>query len=324
MKKLTVIVAISVIVLINTFSFVSAEANSPGPTEKIYVAYDSSKLLISSRYGNQYLWMKFAPCGPNYIFSLAGLYISKYQVPDLSKSYITMVDSCSDWIGPYSFVDRDYEPSGDQNFTGGWHIGIFNGKKVRTGYSKYVNLYINSKIVKYGFRGYCESAVVKVANYLKAHNTININKDALYEHIEYTITPRRIGVNVEFTALDNINILRYYGLQSLNYYWKGKVVYGNSPYEATSSSVSSDSGKKSLYPDVSTITVFTKDQNEFLEMGLDRSVGIGDMRYVGDEQPCAFTESYQKSYFSLAYGKEFLMSKNDKACWSGYYRFGTN
>ncbi len=326
MKRLAAIVIIFVFIFIfiNSLPMVFAEGNTSGSTEKIYIVYDSSKLLISSKYGDKYLWMKFAPCGPNNIFSLSGLYLSKYQEPDLSKTYSTMVSSCSDWIGPYSFVNKDYAPSRDQNFTGGWHSGIINGKTVRTGYSKYVNLYINSKIVKYGFKGYCESAVVKVANYLKAHNTVNINKDSLYEHVEYTITPCRIGVNVEFTALDNINILRYYGLQSLDYYWKGKVVYGNSQSEAASSSVSSNSGKKSLYPDVSTITVFTKDQGEFMEMGIDRSAGIGDMRYVGEDQPCAFTESYKKSYFSLVFGKEFLMSKNDKASWSGYYRFGTN
>ncbi|MDP4093302.1 MAG: hypothetical protein Q8920_08075 [Bacillota bacterium] len=320
LKKLQVFLFLAITVFIILTGNIYAD--NPDTGNKLYVNYSSSRLLISSKYGSHYLWMEFSSCGPNGLFSLSGLYLSKYFVPDMSVKYAVITKSSSDWTGPISMLDNDYKDTGIYGFTGGWHNVTVGKSLVPTAYTKYCNVYINSTAIKFGYKGSCDSVVIKVANLIKAANTVIPRKDSLYQHEEYKITPCKIEVNTELTALDNLTVKRYYGLQSINNYWKGLVSYNTGKASLKRSTVYSDSGPKSADPDVSRITIFSSNGSEYLQMGLDRSYGLGKMQYVASSIPCGFTESYGKSYFSLVYGMDLNMKKNETMGWKGYYKFG--
>ena len=60
--------------------------------------------------------------------------------------------------------------------------------------------------------------------------------------------------------------------------------------------------------------------NDYLEMKIDSSYGLGKLKYVSDTAPLMWCADYNKTYFNLVKGKDLILTKNDVIYWSGEYK----
>jgi hypothetical protein len=148
------------------------------------------------------------------------------------------------------------------------------------------------------------------------------NREILEQSIKYTLVNGMIDVNVTITALEDIVIERYYGLQTINNAYNGTVYYGNGDNSSGKGSFEkNNSGTKSSYPYVDKICVQSPDGTNSCTAWLDRNVGLGNLENLDPSKPAAFTESYGKSYFNLINGIPKDIEAGQSIVWHGGYIF---
>ena len=162
-------------------------------------------------------------------------------------------------------------------------------------------------------------------NYIQGYNTTGKNgsssREVLKETVNYVIYSGKIDIDLHIEALEDISIVRYYGLQTQNYSWKGTVTYinGTNQKVTADNSLQNNPGNKEEFPGVTTIRQSSVN-GDILEAWIDNQIGLGKYDYLKDNKPCAFTESYGKSYFDLVNGKELSLKKGEVIYLKGGYR----
>jgi len=208
------------------------------------------------------------------------------------------------------------------SFTG--TVGGNHGTSGDAGYSTARNIsatmYADGKIVTDGEIVNCDQVVLVVKNYISASNKIDITTgfkaDSLEETISYTITSNNIEVSVYLTALEDITINGYVGLQLTMDMFSGQVYYGDSANKYTHDgamhySVASPTfnGNKMIYSNSDNAIV------TYYNLGL----GLSDREYNPSGYPF-YMSTFGKLYGHLvANSSPLTLTKGNTAYYVGGY-----
>lgn len=205
-------------------------------------------------------------------------------------------------------------------FTGGWHG--YNGelKGSPTARTDSVEVYADDSLITHYANMKYNTLKIYVTNSLQGYNTTKPNGTGRYilkECVVYTINKASINVAVEITALEDIVIRKYYGLQTQNTAWTDSIEYIDVNGRCIGRFMGMEESKVNGYPQ----KIILKGKNNILTAWLDTNNGLGKREYVSDSRPQAFTLKYGKSYFSLVNGMYVKLKCGEKLNWAGGYIF---
>lgn len=171
----------------------------------------------------------FNKVGPSSIMQIAGYdklpNTEMYCSGDFTKARTHILQAGTDWMSPYKVIavnnaDGDGAGQGVNGYyTGGFHAYDNSQSGVATGRTSAYKLFIDNKeITDTADKVYeaTDSVTLEVTNLIQGNNTTKedgTGREILQEKIIYTITPNRIDIVNTITALEDIIISQYYGLQ---------------------------------------------------------------------------------------------------------------
>lgn len=124
--------------------------------------------------------------------------------------------SYTDWIGPYSMktVAPTTQTENLNGFVGGWHASNGDGTGSPTAQTRSIEISSDGKAFSSGTVS-CNEASVLVHNKVEALNTKlgESKRFVIDEDVTYTFKDGRLYVRVDITALEDVNIAVYYGMQ---------------------------------------------------------------------------------------------------------------
>ena len=274
-------------------------------TKSVITKTIGNETQISWIDGNNNMKLVFKPCGVNNL----------PQIKDLYKNGIKMLDGNTDFISPF-IIAGDSQFAGDKiesfEFTGGYHG--YNGDGTGTPTAR--NMF-------YKVEGDNNKCKIIVVNNIQGFNTKKADgsgKEILQEEIIYTISPCKINVDVKLTALEWCRISTYMGLQAQNTPWDTKILICDDDTHKQWISLAYQNINGGNKTQSSCNKLILNKGNDYLEMIIDNSYGLGKLKYVSDTSPLMWCADYNKTYFNLVKDKDLTLNKNDVAYWSGKYK----
>ncbi|HEY9061869.1 MAG TPA: hypothetical protein VIO64_15390 [Pseudobacteroides sp.] len=285
------------------------------------IVWQGSDVYITFKHNSKVdMHLIFGPCGINNTFNLKSIYTtsnSKRIFPWVTDKSNPFLISKTDWLGPY--VVKALVKGDDSNpaFTGGWHGSNGNATGAATAKTTSISVKVNGKAITKN-KSYYGNAEVTVINLIQAYNTKKKGTFVLKEVVKYSFTPKKVGISITTTALEDVLLERYYGLQAQVNSWKGKIQYSNGKTGSYGKYSDSGPAKKST----ANSYVIASSSNAYkLRAKIDSSVGLGKLGNLSPELPAIFMESYGKVYFNLVNGKNKKITKGQSTNWKGSYEF---
>ncbi len=283
------------------------------------IVYKSNGLVsVAFKYDKDHsMWIDFKPGGVNSIFGINKISIkgtgtnNKEKV--LENNEEVLMNSTTDWIGPYMVKSNSDGNSNKAAFTGGWHGFNGDGTGAPTAKTISISVLADHKKVEKNKNILCSKVEITVVNLIQAYNTKSSDgkgRPVLKETVYYNITGNTIDVENRIEALESITIEKYYGLQTQNSSWRDTVTYGDG--DAINGYINSSGQKISQYT--------LKGNGNALTAWIDNKYDLGKGEYV-KSQTSAFTVAYGKSYFNLINGVDVHLEKGSVVKWKGGYIF---
>ncbi len=278
------------------------------------------KVLFPPKNDSQ-ISIHFFHCGVNQIYAIGQVdYFDSLSVR-MTEEPSYSIQSGTDWIGPY-FVCRseNADKKLPQRFTGGWHGSNGDGTGKPTAQPQSIKIIVDGKNVGNDFNILCDSLSLDVVNYIQGFDDSTFNRPILKETVNYTLTVNgEVHVHVNISALVDITIQRYYGMQSVNFPVFDSVSYATPQKEINTAFVKADS-RCSSNANVNSIILKDTAGKHQLKLVMENK-GLGTFKYLAEELPRAFSASYRKSYFNLIHGKYLPLKKGESVFWEGSYFF---
>ena len=245
--------------------------------------------------------------GPNSIFD--------FNEFELNGSITTV---SSDFFGPYvvsALENGDGDNPTSNYFTGGNHSYTNSGTGIPTGRTTAIKFIIDG-VEQTKFSGHANAVEISWTNRVQAFNTTKADgtgREVLEENYRVSYDGLKFNVNNEIEALENIEIVTYYGLQAQYGHWNDAYRFvGGENRKWIPSDTMSNSGNKTT-----SAIILKSVNNDKLEFSIDRNVDIGSGEYNIAEN-IAFT-SNSKAYYRLV--KNLICDAGDIFTFSGYYKF---
>lgn len=307
----------------NKRNFKKADSNYYG-VQKSTISADGT-LVISAKLGKtKDIAYTIGPAGINGLSSIISIVTDDNTslYPRAKSLYIspyTVFTAAGDMVSaPYKVRAINNGDSNTGRFTGGWHGSNIDGTGTPTATRVSWSLYIDGinlttdKTTREGL-----SAVYTSVHRICGYNTTATLRYILEETITYTIQNGFVKVENSIKALEDIEIITYYGLQTIatSTGWEGTIVYKPCDFKERTFTKDLDAGES-----------FTEIANRMIQRGtayeletqIDRNYGLGNREYVLDIFPSIFSVFlYRKSYFNLVNGISLIMTANDTKWWRG-------
>lgn len=293
------------------------------PNVAIDVQNNIINATVASGSGYLHYVLKYFSGSKNAFFDFSSVgYTSEWSA--IPNSEQVLFNNGSDFFGPY-IVKALSNANGDMpdssNFTGASHAysGNTDSTTSATGRSRVKKILVDGK--RYSeFHGYCDVFDVYWTNYVQATNTKKEDgsgRAVLVENYHLHFDGSKFEIENDITALEDIHILRYYGLQI------GQGVVGYSydiSYVGSQNNIISSNGNsKSSDNNCSEIYIQRKDVPAECRFGM-YPIGLGKFYY--NKAHSAFDADYGKSYFYLINPDVgCAMVEKQQINFKGYYKF---
>ncbi|HEY9060165.1 MAG TPA: hypothetical protein VIO64_06640 [Pseudobacteroides sp.] len=279
-------------------------------------------VIISFRYQkNIDMHVVIGKCGVNQMVNFKRIYLEKNNSNKVNaavgKKAELFMKSRTDWLGPYVVKSLIGGDGGTYAFTGGWHSIVRDNKTYKTGKTVKFDVASGNRILKENTEA-AGPAVIHITNLIQGFNTNKAGRDIIREDIQIEADRGQFKVNVKTTALEDVFLMKYYGLQTQNDSWQG-VQYMKGPINSIRRY--SESGPKISTGIANNFSLLSKDKKIRLLCSLSDKTGLGTFDNIPGYMPTVFTESYGKTYFNLINGKGKRLNKNESIMWSGKYEF---
>jgi len=272
--------------------------------------------------------INFARKGPNNLLEISsfGTVSIAYKNAEAlnAPEYHQKMNSYTDMFGPY-IVDATADPAASGPFTGGNHGYMNSGStsdpaNTPTGRCVYVDVYADGQKINGAFEGLVDEIEVKWENRVQGRNTCKADgsgREILKEEYTMVMDGEKLNIHNNITALEEITIGNYYGLQMTP--WFGTVEYINGstpgPYNIGTSSAGSTKCNEAL---------FEKD-GMYVKMFMLPMIGMGDFRYANpNRNGSVFNDagSSSKAYCNMIGGSGAVtLAANESIEFSGGYQF---
>ena len=192
-----------------------------------------------------------------------------------------------------------------------------------TAFCENIKIRVNGKpiLTESDMNGYAAALEITWDNYVGS--TVKENA-MLVEHHTLSFDGTTWDVETEIDFLQDINWMSFYGMQAVYGVWAGHISYNEAAPVAIDISASGGNAYSTASNDRYCDTMLLRKDNDCLEMYIDNNYGLGDRRYLNNNDG-AFTVNYNtpkngKAYFGLVSGSNEIKAGNtEKLC--GYYRF---
>lgn len=284
---------------------------------QVKVRKDNYQVIISMEDKDFNLEIGFDYNGPNRLYGLDYFDYDLYEYPEIEH----LLEVTSDFIGPYMVAGMDVDAEVKAEFTGGWHLidGFTTGRtKEVLLQAEFEGVLMDLDFEKPIKETKFDRLIIRVTNEIDGYDNL---EPAILEEIVYEIGPGKVDVSLTGKAIRDIEIERYYGLQSQNRTWWGEITYISESGERQMVSPEVDSEGFTKGNDLTDkILLHHKDYEIELEYGIIRQ-GLGNLTYLENAYSTAFTRAYGKSYFYLVGGKLLSLKEGQTFNWAGYYKF---
>ena len=292
---------------------------------KMAVSVNDDKINITSASGTKHLHysLQFFTGSKNAFFDFNKISVTE-EFTAIPTSETVLFSNGSDFFGPHivkaiNNIDGDMPDS--LNFTGASHAYSGNTEKSTNATGRSIITAILVDGVTYNqFLGYCDTFDIYWTNYIQATNTKKEDgsgREVLKEDYHLHFDGEKFEVENDITALEEIEIVRYYGLQ---------IAHGVSGYDydisyigSHGNIVSKKGNSKSADTHCQEIFIKRKDEPVECRFGL-HPVGLGT--FYCNHWYSAFDTDYGKSYFFMVNSDEKCpMTQNQQVNFKGYYKF---
>ena len=242
--------------------------------------------------------------------------IDKYQVGNEAFT------SYTDWVGPYNMrtIAATTQTEKAWGFTGGWHGSNGDGTGDPTAQTQKIEVSLDGKPDS---EGTGLEATVIVYNKVEAANTKfdESKRFVLDEKVTYTFKDSRLYVKVETTALEDVRISIYYGMQIAGGFCS-KFDFTTEDGKTTTTTQNYFSAGKTR-----DMTGYSQGGHSVTAHMFDEGLGTFEK---ATKSYSALTQYYGanngKGYYMLIGDKDassnsYVLKKDETVYWSGYYEF---
>ncbi|MDP4181517.1 MAG: hypothetical protein Q8942_10530 [Bacillota bacterium] len=317
-SKKFILLFIALSLLLAVFTHVQASSK---PIPQQGVVWQDSNVYVTFKYTPKVdMHLVYGLCGINNTFNLKAIYLTnntKKVFPWITRKSKLFMKSQTDWLGPYGVKSLTNDDGGSFTFTSGWHGSNGDGSGKPTAKTISISVKVNGKPIKKN-KSYYGNVEINVVNLIQAYNTKKAGTYALKEAVNFKFTPKKINIALNTTALDDVLLQRYYGLQAQAYSWNGSIQYSNGI--TAKYGKYSDSGPLMNSPAYS-FTLTSANKAYKLRAKIDKTYGLGNFESLSPDLPSIFLQSYGKAYFNLVNGKDKKILKGNSFGWRGTYEF---
>ena len=280
------------------------------------------------------------PTGGNQLFDFCRWFLTEntaFSVTETPNTTTEFKINGTDFLGPYRVraIDNiDGDSTNNNDFTGGNHQYNNSGSgSTATARTTDIKFQVDGKYVT-SYAGYARDVKISWTNYVQANNTKKSDgtgREVLTEKYEVWFDGDKFKVRNIITALEEIKIYTYYGMQAKQMYNTTGATTNYFIYAGSKAnkgwqprSTATASGDK-----YSRDIIYQKNADR-LEMHMDAE-GLGDFADAitnpNTDVACSAISSTGKLYFNLIdYGATYdgtglALDENESVFWSGYYRF---
>lgn len=293
-------------------------SEEPGVESAITVKVDLSAMKVDfsgESLSGEELAITLAPVSANNTVQ-----IDKYSIGNESFT------SYTDWVGPYNMrtVAATSQTDKSWGFTGGWHGSNGDATGDPTAQTQSIAVSVDGESVGDGSHEGKE-AVCVVSNKVEAANTkfAESKRFVLDETVTYTFKEGRLYVQVDIAALEDVNIMIYYGMQIGNGFCSKFAFKTDDDKVSESAETFYAAGK------VRDMIGYSAGGHQVTAHMYDE--GLGDFSKATSAYS-AFTQFYGagngKGYYMLigdmnASQKTLRLGAGESVYWRGYYEFNT-
>lgn len=227
----------------------------------------------------------------------------------------------TDWLSPMIVkavenIDGDLPDS--LHFTGGNHdYSNGNSGASKTARLSNVKYFIDGEEIISNGAFPCDNLRIIWTNYIQATNTKKedgTGREVLMEEYSIEFDGNKFIIENQLTALEQIVITTYYGMQATtNIYWNNILFY-NSDNSWKNSNESYDASHN-----CNKITM--KRNNDYLDLEIDSNNGLGTGDFIQENDCKVFLKNYGKLYFNLIRNKDLTLNMGETIFYRGYYKF---
>lgn len=290
---------------------------------EMFVQNIGNSLYIATKYNDYYdLILTWDKCMANdlYTFKTVALYENPNENIDknVTRDYSELILSATvtDNIGPVGLLI-----DGEGHWMGGNHVYTDSIGAYKTAFCKEVQIIINDSIYTDNFNLYTDHVNILVENDLYYPVDLPTQNVCIVESVIYTVRKNMIEVFLEHEIRKDINILVYYGLQSVNSAFQQKILLPNSQYDYGLDKVNGIySGPITDYPNVYKAILSDSSKTVCQEMSLDITEGL----FANTDQYMSYASSLSrvftsggKTYFYQIRSKDLFIGES--YYWKGSY-----
>lgn len=318
----------------------------------IYAKIANDVAELTYKYNGVYdMTVQMQKKGGNQLFDFNNWFLTRNpsrtitDVPNTSTEGNSYQSNSTDFFGPYrvrATSNTDGDKATNNDFTGGNHQYNNTGSG-STATARTANLvfYVDGRQVT-TFEGYCNNVKIEWDNFIQGNNTKKSDgtgREILKEHYKVLFDGKTFHVENNITALEELYIYTYYGLQMTQQYanvnYDSFLFLGSKTMKATQKPPVSPnmkySGDKACrdivnFNNQSSSTFYKNNREMFME-----SVGIGDFDYVKSIQSSCrassgklyfeLIEAFDESDSSIDMSKVLTLQANDVIYFRGWYKF---
>lgn len=307
------------------------------PAEKP-VAYKEKGMLYSAtadeltvvwRYSaTKLMRIKIGRYGPNLLNDIGEIAEQVSSTLTLGGAWTVLASRFTDWIGPYQVTAvNNSDGGGTVQSTGGNHP--INNTSITTAAQLSRAVYADGGVLVTG-NGQADEIAIVWANQIMGHNTMTTaRRYILREDLMLRIRPGSFEVHGELTALEDIVVGNYYGLQCYDPGHDQSIHFFNGQDAgrvAITPATAQYSGNPATYPNAWGMTLRGSERN--LTLWLDRTYGLGVPSYLptsGLSGLMFHQAGTKKAYHQqIAQGKPLALASGESVCWRGGYIFSPN
>lgn len=304
-----------------------AEKPVAAKTKGLLYSATADQLTMVWQYSDTKLMrIKIGRQGPNLLNDIREISEQAGTVLTLSGTWTVLApQDITDWIGPYQVTAvNNGDGGGTVQSTGGNHP--INNTTTPTAEQIERSVYADGGLLVTG-NGQADELVIKWANRVMGHNTMTTaRRYILREDLMLRIRPGSLEVHGEITALEDIMVGNYFGLQCYDlghadtlHFFNGK----DGGRVAVTPTIAQYSGDPATYPNAWGVSLRGSERN--LTLWMDRTYGMAAPGYLpatGVSGLIFHQANSKKAYHQLlAQGKPLALASGASDCWRGGYIF---
>ena len=276
---------------------------------------EGGEIIVTSGYGEKNLKVTLNRHGGNNLFEFS-------RFSTVGDDGETLVQSIgTDWHAPFivaAINDIDGDLPTSEHFTGGNHEYTNTGTGgTATARTTILRFFVDGRELTDG-EGYANHIKILWTNLVQGYNTKKedgTGREILQENHRLTFDGEKWTSEVDLIPLEDIRILRWYGLQFSGH---GSEVYPNIRYKGAKNRGLYNYSATSLCGDNTTDAVVGFGEEHKITMSIDKTLDIGDSKYYSGIQRF-FSSTYGKVYGFVIFDQ--YMYENEMYSLRGFYEF---